>query len=186
MNNQYYGTVIVKKKNPNDDELQHFKYIKREKKNGKWRYYYDTESLKNDIKDKLGYDEKERLNSAKAEYDKYGYNTDDLELALKRSKEREQDAESRYQDAKYFSDPNNPATKSDDKGYVAAMRKLSDSQINDLKNKAVSERSKQESGRKAIADYARAQKEYNSTLLGISEATVNRGKKLIDKLIKNR
>ena len=26
-----------------DDELQHFKYIKRVKgKNGKWRYYYDT------------------------------------------------------------------------------------------------------------------------------------------------
>lgn len=23
------------------DELQHYKYLKREKKNGKWRYYYD-------------------------------------------------------------------------------------------------------------------------------------------------
>lgn len=25
-----------------DDELMHFKYIKREKKNGRWVYYYDT------------------------------------------------------------------------------------------------------------------------------------------------
>lgn len=32
-----------------DDELMHYKYIKREKVNGKWRYYYkDTEF--NDIK----------------------------------------------------------------------------------------------------------------------------------------
>lgn len=27
------------------DELQHYKYIKREKKNGKWVYYYDTKEL---------------------------------------------------------------------------------------------------------------------------------------------
>jgi hypothetical protein len=27
-----------------DEELMHWKYIKREKKNGKWRYYYDEEA----------------------------------------------------------------------------------------------------------------------------------------------
>lgn len=29
-----------------DEYLQHFKYIKRERKNGKWRYYYDVKSNK--------------------------------------------------------------------------------------------------------------------------------------------
>ena len=28
-----------------DDELMHWKYIKREKKNGKWVYYYDNDKL---------------------------------------------------------------------------------------------------------------------------------------------
>ena len=44
-----------------DDELMHWKYIKREKKNGKWRYYYD-------VKDALGYDERDRMNKAHSEY----------------------------------------------------------------------------------------------------------------------
>lgn len=32
-----------------DDVLMHWKYIKRVKKNGKWKYYYDEESLKRDL-----------------------------------------------------------------------------------------------------------------------------------------
>lgn len=52
----------------NSDELQHWKYIKKKKVNGKWRYYYDTESLKDDVKDKLGYDERERMRESAREY----------------------------------------------------------------------------------------------------------------------
>lgn len=36
-----------------EDELMHWKYIKREKIKGKWRYYYDYKSLKKDIKSTL-------------------------------------------------------------------------------------------------------------------------------------
>lgn len=36
-----------------EDELMHWKYIKKEKVNGKWRYYYDYKSLKKDIKSTL-------------------------------------------------------------------------------------------------------------------------------------
>lgn len=43
------------------DELYHWKYIKKKRVNGKWRYYYD-------IKDALGYDERE-----KAANDMYTY-----------------------------------------------------------------------------------------------------------------
>lgn len=49
--------VIIKKKN--DNELYHWKYTRKERVNGKWRYYYD------DIKDELGFDERERLMDAK-------------------------------------------------------------------------------------------------------------------------
>lgn len=36
-----------------EDELMHFKYIKREKVNGKWKYWYDWDSLKTDAKSKV-------------------------------------------------------------------------------------------------------------------------------------
>lgn len=39
--NDYVAIV----KRTDDDELRHFKYIKREKKNGKWVYYYDQSQL---------------------------------------------------------------------------------------------------------------------------------------------
>lgn len=47
-------TYYVKRVDNNNDELYHWKYIKREKKpNGKWRYYYDKDALKKDLKDKF-------------------------------------------------------------------------------------------------------------------------------------
>ena len=41
---RYTGTVYcgVKRVKP-EDELKHWKYIKKERVNGKWRYYYDDE-----------------------------------------------------------------------------------------------------------------------------------------------
>lgn len=35
------------------NELTHWKYIKKVRVNGRWRYYYDKESLKADVKNKL-------------------------------------------------------------------------------------------------------------------------------------
>lgn len=45
------------------DEMYHWKYIKRVKKNGKWRYYYNKGQLKKD----LGVDAKSELQTAKNE-----------------------------------------------------------------------------------------------------------------------
>lgn len=42
------------------NDLQHWKYVKKKKVNGKWRYYYD-------VKDALGYDERQK--AAQAVYD---------------------------------------------------------------------------------------------------------------------
>lgn len=61
--------VIVKK----NDYLEHknFKYVKKKKVNGKWRYYYD-------VKDALGYDEREKAGQAVYRYSR----AQDLEKGL--------------------------------------------------------------------------------------------------------
>lgn len=49
-----------------EDELMHWKYIKRERKNGRWVYTYD---LKQNVKDKIGVTAKENMNKYKSQYD---------------------------------------------------------------------------------------------------------------------
>ena len=75
--NHYYAIVRSKKKN---DELQHWKYVKKYKKNGKWRYVYNVGTTGQRIngeldpsyreytrlQDLLGYDERDA--AAIAEY----------------------------------------------------------------------------------------------------------------------
>ena len=65
-----------------DDELYHYKYIKREKVNGKWRYYYKDDVSMTTIQSKAAVDvhaaavENSRLAMKEAEKaleDKYGY-----------------------------------------------------------------------------------------------------------------
>lgn len=50
---------------PRPDELYHWKYIKRYKKNGKWRYVYDKKKLKED----LGYGARDNYKALKQESD---------------------------------------------------------------------------------------------------------------------
>lgn len=45
-----------------DDEMYHWKYVKKKKVNGKWRYYYD-------VKDAMGVDELKTYNKAKDVYE---------------------------------------------------------------------------------------------------------------------
>lgn len=65
----------------NTDELKHWKYIKKVKKNGKWRYYYD-------IKDALGYDERDAFYKTAAEY----FRADDKANKLEKANETSNDA----------------------------------------------------------------------------------------------
>lgn len=53
--------IIVK-----DGEMVHFKYIKREKVNGEWRYYYDKGSIGRSIKKAVGIDARNAYRSAQA------------------------------------------------------------------------------------------------------------------------
>lgn len=54
------------------NELYHYKYIKREKVGDKWKYYYDTDSLKGaktKFEDKVGITAKRNMQTAKTNFD---------------------------------------------------------------------------------------------------------------------
>lgn len=65
MNEELYSVVPVRE----SDGLMHWKYIKKVKKNGKWRYYYD-------VKDALGYDERAALGEATRQYNRAKANSE--------------------------------------------------------------------------------------------------------------
>ena len=46
MANNYFFTSDGKLRSVSDDELYHWKYVKREKVNGKWKYYYKDDNGK--------------------------------------------------------------------------------------------------------------------------------------------
>lgn len=50
---------------PRDDELYHWKYIKRVRdNNGKWRYYYHWDELREDARNKIGITQRNDYNRA--------------------------------------------------------------------------------------------------------------------------
>lgn len=48
-----------------DDALMHWKYVKREKVGGKWKYYYSWDELKKDLKNALPINNQKNLNAPK-------------------------------------------------------------------------------------------------------------------------
>jgi hypothetical protein len=48
-----------------DDALMHWKYVKREKVGGKWKYYYSLDELKKDLKNALPINNQKNLNAPK-------------------------------------------------------------------------------------------------------------------------
>lgn len=142
-----------------DDELMHWKYIKKERgKNGKWIYYYNRNAVKQDLEkvaDALGADEYERLKKAESDYK----NAD-----MDRS-----NARGNYLD--YRTSLNNTKPTVDDQRaqylygvYTTANKRYA------------------EAGRK----YTEAQNEFNKTPLGVvtkAADTVKRGMQVVSNLI---
>lgn len=56
-------TFVVRR--TGQDELQHWKYVKKEKVNGKWKYYYSWDELKKDAQNALGVTAKKNMDTAK-------------------------------------------------------------------------------------------------------------------------
>lgn len=81
--------VKVTRKTEHSDELKHWKYVKKKKVNGKWRYYYD-------IKDALGYDERAKAAKSIREYNKAA------KAEVDYSKTREDPTRAKYYDANEY------------------------------------------------------------------------------------
>ena len=149
-----------------DDELYHWKYIKKKKVNGKWRYYYD-------IKDALGYDERDSYKKAKK----------DLGAAYVK-KLNANSLNNNYQSslfAKYrhLRDPEGnilPALRSEYKKDHARLKNIND---NILKSDS--------DYRKAGEKYTKAEKAYFKTPLGKLEITkkkIEKAKSWLKKFLK--
>ena len=67
INNELYHSDVYLGKDFSDG-IKHFKYIKREKVNGRWRYYY-----KNDKLDQLGREKKDAMDMLREENKLRGY-----------------------------------------------------------------------------------------------------------------
>lgn len=148
----------VTKEDPQKD-LTHWKYIKRVKKNGKWRYYYDKEQLKDD----LGFDERDALEKAKNNYlDVVGVNQDRVEDPL--------------DTARYLQDS------WDDLVKKTALK--TDVHNKEQMDELMWMRSESNKMFKAKIGYEYAKRMYESTPLGFAEKTLNNGKEWIDNTFK--
>lgn len=154
-----------------DDVLMHWKYIKRVKKNGKWKYYYDTDQLKKDFQNSklgnaIGYDERNRFNSMKPRYNQ----------ALKRfndayAKQQEAREKSQEEMRKYYNNPNKPKG-----GYLVAQQQEAS------RSKDVQKILKEDAH---IYDkYERTKYDYYNTPLGKLEKPVEKGKAFIKSFTK--
>lgn len=173
-----YKASIASTEHSNPDELRHWKYIKREWKNGKWVYIYPKDKLgiKNFIDTKI---------TGKA-YEQHLDEVTKKKIAVDNSANSNRDAQTRAKmdllDAKLdYSDQLKKADAEkaapDRKAITKAENKLNELQ---LKGKSLENQSKslKEEQLDVRYDY------YNKSLKGISEATIERGKKKVASILR--
>lgn len=145
------------------DELYHWKYVHKEKVNGKWRYYYEIDKHKEDIKasvkDAMGYDEKARLAVTKEGHDEYA--------------QKKLDAEKKFDDAYNASKNGQP---SDYNTLLIDKNRMRDS-FNEYKNADGIYQQRKKSYETALA-------EYQKTPLSKIEKAAEKGKAFLRKLFK--
>ena len=97
--------IAVQRSGQKQNELTHWKYIKRVKKNGKWRYYYDRDSLKRDIDNAIGINAKNKLENDPERLAKAEKELKDLNSLLvgKKISRSEYDAKIKELEGKYTS-----------------------------------------------------------------------------------
>lgn len=147
-------------KNPGSDELYHWKYIKRERINGKWRYYYDVDQLKDDI----GITAREEMNKALTTQKQ-------AETDLRKSKQKVNRAVEDHRSYDKQSKKNNNHSKSKDRQLRSVVDKTLTDYYKDL-DRANNARTKTLS----------ITKKYNSTPLGKLEKSYENAKRKIKNL----
>lgn len=173
-----YKASIASTEHSNPDELRHWKYIKRERKNGKWVYTYPNDKLgiKNFIDTKV---------TGKA-YEQHLDEVTKKKIAVDNSANSNRDAQTRakldllnakldYSDQLKKADAEKNAP--DREAITKAENKLNELQ---LKGKSLENQSKslKEEQLDVRYDY------YNKSLKGISEATIERGKKKVASILR--
>ena len=146
--------------NPSPDELYHWKYIKRERINGKWRYYYDVDQLKDDI----GITAREEMNKALTTQKQ-------AETTLRNSNRKVNLAVEDHRSYDKQSRKNNNFSKSKDR----QLRSVVDKTLNDY-YKDLDKRNN------ARTKTLSAMKKYNSTPLGKLEKSYENVKRKIKNL----
>lgn len=168
----------------NTNELKHWRYVKREKVNGKWKYYYDLSALKSDIRtaknnivskvrDVVGYDEQDRYAKSIEEV-----NTSNAALAKAQSAEKKgvdrttenklaEEYRAEYEKSVKVDPVTNQLTMSK-KAHDLESKALAESHKNDEKERELKQRrqeaEKNVSDKKSKAEQAKT--EYDKTLLG--------------------
>lgn len=139
-----------------NDQLMHWKYIKKVWKNGKWKYYYDHDQLKDD----LGVDEKEAMEKAE---DTLNTTAALMTVASEANRKNVKDAAER---AKEFDDPSK-ATAYNNKYESEAKENM---------------RKHEDNYNKAYDNFQKAKAEYYKTPLGKIEKAAEKAKKWISKI----
>jgi hypothetical protein len=153
-----------------DDVLMHWKYIKRVKKNGKWKYYYDTDQLKKDFQNSklgnaIGYDEEKRKNAAEK---KYNTAADAMRKARDEKKAAQNNLEKKMGEIKEnFVSSEDPRVANENQQYINAAEKQ--------KKTAKALTKSYEKLEKANADY-------DKTLLSKTRVAQEKGKAFIESI----
>ena len=156
----------------NTDELMHFKYLKKVKVNGKWRYYYDADQLRKDMQsaDLLGL--KARRNLQKVHQDQQISSF----IALEKQKGY-WNAQSEYEKKKKAAEDVARATRTSTDKWIdlgSYKKKVADS-------RASADKAYKES-KKLDAKLAEAQKKYDKTIVGAVEKHVKGGMAFVKRL----
>lgn len=172
--------------NPKGD-MKHWKYIKRVRKNGKWVYYYDQESLKKDlnedlgkvadaVKDVAGVDEKEARDKADSDYIKA---KGDAATALKSYHGYQDYLNNKYKRPEYM----NP-----DGSLKPDIQKQYDKEAEKLKTLHKDYQTKEKKAMLAGRMFGEANRAYMKTPLGAVEQigrTIDRGREAIADFFEN-
>ena len=151
------------------DELYHWKYVKRVRVNGKWRYYYD-------LKDALGYDERQAMNDANNQY--------------RVAKGRENTALDNYHGyTKYLGDKyyRSPHIDSRTGALKPAAQQGYDEESKKLKPLYAEYQQKQKEAAAAGRKFTEAREKYTKTPLYKVEkakSTIDKGRKAVSKFLK--
>lgn len=145
-------------------KLMHFKYVKREKVNGKWRYYYDSDQLKSDVGKVLGTNAKKDMKRAANMMDSARNVRSSVE---KKVKSIEDEAESLKKELNRYltEESNTPQGKAAKQKVAVANEKVRQARINDATNRNYTERIVNE----GFSKYVKAKNEYDKSILGRAE-----------------